>query len=144
MVNDDASAWPRDLKIFALLVSVWGAGLIARVVTHALMFYSVVDLQAVIGGIKFFGDDAKYVLVGQALMFEAIGIGIFAERRWGLVLALAYLTQVVISHLVFIIAYMPNPTEAGHVRLAALEGPVTVAILLYVWVRSRTILLDET
>ncbi len=137
-------AWPRDLKIFALLVSVWGAGLLARVVTHSFMFYSVVDLQAVIGGIKFFGDDAKFVLLGQALIFEAIGIGILAERRWGLVLALAYLTQVVISHLVFVIAYMPNPTETGHVRIAALEGPVAVAILLYVWVRSRAILLGDT
>ncbi len=137
-----ATAWPRDLKIFALCSALWGLGLVARILYAGglLDFMPDTRLQAVIGGLKFYGETARIVLVMQAAIFIAFATAILAERRWGLVLALGYMVEVVASHLAFVIGYMDDPAQSVHVRTAALQGPVAVLILLYLWIRSRDLL----
>ena len=137
-------AWPRDLKIFALLAGAWAVGLAARVLAFQFADYDVLGpLQAVLAGIKFYGGAARVVLIGQAAIFAMIAVGIGTQRSWGLVLGVIYMTQVVVSHLVFVIAYMDSLTEAPHVRTAALTGPIAVLILLYLWIRTRELVVSK-
>ena len=71
------------------------------------------------------------VLIVQAGIFAVIAIGIFFHRRWGLLLALWYMVEVVMSHLAFVIAYMPIHSEWDNVRAVASQGPMVVLITLY-------------
>ncbi|HEY6394850.1 MAG TPA: hypothetical protein VIX12_05485 [Candidatus Binataceae bacterium] len=97
-------------------------------------------MQAVVGGMKFFGDQARIVLTVQAVFFLTFALGIVARRRWGLLLALFYMAEVVLSHLVFILVYFTYPGESFHVRMAAVEGPSMVLITLYLWIRSKDLI----
>ena len=135
-------SWPRDLKLFALLSAVWASGLTARLVSSRLGHYSD-GIEAVIGGIKFFGTTGAAVLIVQAAIFLVFAIGIAMEKRWGLMLALLYMIQVVLSHLVFIIAYLDNLDQRLNVRIAGFDGIGAVLILLYLWMRSRDVLLED-
>jgi len=134
--------WPADLKVFAVLSAAWAVGLIGRVVT-GVMPLSHAPLQAVIAGMKFHGESARVVLSLEAAILAVFAAGILAERRWGLVLALCYLAEVVMSHFIFILAYLSDVSESLHVRVAALEGPAVVLLLLYLWIRSRGVLFGD-
>jgi|YelNatPaOPRAMG01_1025707.scaffolds.fasta_scaffold00286_28 hypothetical protein len=141
MQDSSKARWPADLKLFAILSATWAFGLAGRAafgmtpLTHA-------PLQAVIAGMKFYGDAARMVLAIEAAIFAAFAAGILLERRWGLILALCYLAEVVVSHFIFIIAYLDDLSQSLDVRIAAAEGPAVVLLLLYVWIRSRDILLS--
>ena len=71
-----------------------------------------------------------------------IAIGVLARRRWGLLLALCFMVQVVMSNLAFVIAYLPIRSEWMSVRLAASEGPMMVMITLYLWIRATDLIFD--
>lgn len=137
-------AWPLDLRIFAVLAAGWAIGLAVRVFAPGTFdHYSVGPLEAMIIGMRFYGPAAQIVLLVEAVVFAAIAFGIGAQRPWGLVLAVIYMAQVVLSHLVFVITHLNDVGEVAHVRTAALEGPVAVLILLYLWIRMRELLFDE-
>ena len=140
MAQDVRQDWPLDLRLFGIASAFWSAYLAARALLHDPSLELAVPLQAVIGGIKFYGDEARIVLLVEAAVFLAIAIGILACKRWGLVLAMAYLVEVVMSHLIFIVAYFNIREELWHVRAAAIEGPTIVLLALYLWIRSNRLL----
>ncbi len=135
--------WPRDLKFFALFSAFWAAGLTARILMREATMYPEGPLEAVIGGMKFYGPLARAITLVQASIFAGFAVGIATERKWGLVLALFYMLQVVMSHLIFMIAYMYDPTQGADVRISALGGAIAVLILLYLWIRSRELLFES-
>src|SRR5258705_8196675 len=114
--------WPRDLKIFALIAALWAVGLTVRILARDATMYPAGPMQAVIGGMKFFGPVARAVVLAQATVFATFAIGIATERRWGLLLALCYMAEAVMSHLIFMGGYMHHISQATSVRLAALSG----------------------
>lgn len=140
MSDQATDRWPRDLKLFALLCALWAAGLIARLLIDDTMDLSGVPLESVIGGMKFYSSGARAVTLVQAAVFFAVAIGIAWERKYGLALALLYLAQAVMSHLIFMLAYMDDLTQLSKVKDAAAGGMISVLILLYVWIRSRELL----
>jgi hypothetical protein len=135
--------WPQDLKFFALFSAFWAAGLTARVLVRQVTMYSGGPLETVIGGMKFYGPLARALTLVQASVFAGFAIGIATERKWGLILAIFYMVQVVMSHLIFMIAYMYDPTQGANVRVAALGGAIAVLILLYLWIRARDLLFQD-
>jgi hypothetical protein len=130
--------WPLDVRLFAVLSALWSLSFIARISLH-----QGADLQAVMGGLKFYGAPAAAVMAMQAVIIWVFAVGIFSGRRWALLLALAYMTEVVLSHLFFIVGYFGDPTQLAHIQRAALEGPAAVMITLYVWIRANDLLFDE-
>jgi hypothetical protein len=72
-----------------------------------------------------------------------LAIGLAAERRWGLLLALVYMLGVVVSNLIFMMTYMDDLAQGRSVRISGLTGIVSVLILLYLWIRARDLLFDE-
>jgi hypothetical protein len=54
-----------------------------------------------------------------------------------LILGLLYFAQVVIGHVIFFVTNFNVPSQAVHVKITAIEGPVVFLILLYLWIRSR-------
>jgi hypothetical protein len=135
--------WPRDLKIFALIAALWAAALTARIVMRDVTYYSQAPLEAVLLGMKFDGYPARLVLVAQAMAVSTLAIGLAAERRWGLLLALVYMLEVVVSNLIFMMTYMDDLSQGRSVRISGLTGIVSVLILLYLWIRARDLLFDE-
>jgi hypothetical protein len=135
--------WPRDLKIFALLAALWAAALTARIVMRDVTYYSQAPLEAVLLGMKFDGYPARLVLVAQAMAVSTLAIGLAAERGWGLLLALVYMLEVVVSNLIFMMTYMDDLAQGRSVRISGLTGIVSVLILLYLWIRARDLLFDE-
>jgi hypothetical protein len=83
------------------------------------------------------------VLIVEAGIFAAMAIGVFARRRWGLLLALCYMVQVVMSHLAFVIAYLPFHSEWRNVRVVASQGPMMVLITMYLWMRACDLIFDS-
>ena len=73
----------------------------------------------------------------QALAFAAFGIGILLHQRCGLILALMYFAEVVISPILFFVTNFSVPSQAVHVKITAIEGPIVFLILLYLLIRSR-------
>jgi hypothetical protein len=142
MSQKNYQRWPLDLRLFAVMAALWATYLAARVLLHDSYAEIFDPLQAVLGGIKFYGGAARAVLLVQAGIFWAIAVGILARRRWGLALALFYMAEVVMSHLIFILAYFNDRGEWMHVRMAAFEGPSMVLITLYLWIRARALLFD--
>lgn len=143
MTQQKRQPWPQDLKFFALFSALWAAAITTRILLADLSLYSAdVELQAVIGGMKFLGTAARVVLLAQAAIFAAFAIGVAAERKWGLVLALFYLAETIMSHLIYMLAYMGTIGESVHLRKAAAEGVLAVLVLLYLWIRSRELLFD--
>jgi len=134
--------WPFDLRIFAILAGLWAICLVIRALAHPTEIYVVDPHQAIFGGVRFDGDAARIVLIAEAGVFATIAIGVLARRRWGLLLALCFMAQVVMSHLAFAIAYLPVRSEWMSVRVAASEGPMMVMITLYLWIRATDLIFD--
>ena len=76
----------------------------------------------------------------HAIVFAALGIGILLHQRWGLILALFYFAEVVISHIIFFVTNYNVPSQAVHVKITGIEGSIALAILIYLWIRSRPLL----
>jgi hypothetical protein len=133
------SRWHRDLLVFALLCTLWSALLIFRVIRDPFSSQAY-PFQDVFLGIKFYGHAARITMTVQAIAFAAFGIGILLHQRWGLILALLYFAQVVISHIIFFATNFSVPLQAIHVKITAVEAPIVVVILLYLWIRSRPLL----
>src|SRR5271168_3498340 len=123
-------AWPLDLRIFAVLAGLWALCLMLSAMVNLGEFAVADPIVTTFAGVRFNGDDARVVLLIEAGIFAAIAHGVFWRRRWGLLLALCYMVQVVMSHLAFVIAYMQIPSEWMNVRAAASQGPTMVLITL--------------
>lgn len=130
--------WPRDLKIFAGICAAWGALLLLRVAFDRGSAAN--PFQDVFFGVKHYGQAARVTMTIQAVIFLAFGIGILMRRRWALVLGLLYFAQVVLGHAIFFISNIHVPDQALHVKITAIEGPIVLAILLYFWIRARSLL----
>ena len=135
------SRWHRDLLVFALLCTLWSALLIFRVIRDPFSSQAY-PFQDVFLGIKFYGHAARITMTVQAIAFAAFGIGILLHQRWGLILALLYFAQVVISHIIFFATNYNVPSQAVHVKITGIEGPIVLVILLYLWIRSRPLLVQ--
>jgi hypothetical protein len=146
MKNDalPQARWPLDLRVFALLTGVWALCLVALAFGQIGEFAVADPLEIIFAGVRFNGDDARLVLIVEAGIFAAIAIGIYGQRRWGLLLAFAYMVQVVMSHLAFSIAYLPFRSEWINVRAAASQGPLMVLITLYLWIRACDLIFDAS
>ena len=129
-------AWPFDLRVFAVVAGLWGLCLALSAFVSAADVDLVDPIETIFAGIRFNGDDARIVLIVQAAIFTAIAVGVFFHRRWGLLLALCYMAEVVMSHLAFVIAYLPMRPEWENVRAVASQGPMMVLITLYLWIRA--------
>ena len=99
-------------------------------------------IETIFAGVRFNGYDARLVLIVEAGIFAAIAVGIFFHRRWGLLLGLWYMVEVVMSHLAFVIAYLPMRSEWENVRAVASQGPMVVLITLYLWIRACDLIFD--
>lgn len=128
--------WPYDLRVFAVIAGLWGLCLALSALVPAGDVNLVDPIDTIFAGIRFNGDDARVVLIVQAAIFAAIAVGVFLHRRWGLLLALCYMAEVVMSHLAFVIAYLPMRPEWENVRAVASQGPMLVLITLYLWIRA--------
>ena len=107
--------------------ALWAACLAVSTFVHVGEMEVVDPVVTIFAGVRFSGDDARLVLIVEAGIFAMIALGVFTHRRWGLLLALCYMVQVVMSHLAFVIAYLPFPSEWMHVRAVASEGPISGA-----------------
>ena len=132
--------WHSDLLVFAVLCTLWLAVLIFRVLIRDPFSSQASPFQDVFFGIKFYGHAAHITMTIQAITFAAFGIGILLHQRWGLILALLYFALVVISHIIFFATNFTVPSQAVHVKITAIEGPIMFVILLYLWIRSRPLL----
>jgi hypothetical protein len=139
MPGESNQRWPIDLRIFGAAALLWAVMVVLRVFFQEDVLPAD-PLEAVIAGLKFHGENARIVLLLEAAVFWSFGIGIIAERKWGLLLALGYMSEVVVSHLVFVIAHLDDSPELIHVRRAAIEGPPMVLIALYLWIRSNELI----
>ncbi len=129
-------AWPFDLRVFAVVAALWGLCLAISALVPAANVDLADPIETIFAGIRFNGDDARVVLIVQAAIFMVIAVGVFFHRRWGLLLALCYMAEVVMSHLAFVIAYLPMRSEWENVRAVASQGPMLVLITLYLWIRA--------
>jgi hypothetical protein len=62
------------------------------------------------------------------------------HHRWGLLLALVYMAQVIVGHVIFIASNLGVDSQRIHVKIASVESPVVLVIALYVWYRARPLL----
>jgi hypothetical protein len=132
--------WHRDLLLFALLCTLWSVLLMLRVIIQDPFGSAAPPFQDVFLGVKFYGNAAHVTMTIQAIFFAAFGIGILLHRQWGLILALLYFAQVVVSHIIFFVTNFSVSSQAIHVKITALEGPIVFLILVYLWFRSRALL----
>jgi hypothetical protein len=137
-----ARRWPFDIRVFAIMAGLWAVCLVMRAFVHPGELDVVDPVQAVFGGILFDGDAARVVLIVEAGIFASIAIGVFTEQRWGLLLALCFMAQVVMSHLAFVIANLPLRFAWMSVRATAMQGPMMVLITLYLWIRASDLIFD--
>jgi len=137
MARETSRRWPLDLRAFAIILVFWAAYLVGQVFFRNSFTEFIDPIEAVFAGIKFHGDGARAVLLAEALVLWTTAVGILAGRRWGLVLALFYMAEIVLSHLIFVVAYLNDRDAAMQVRMAAVEGPALVIITLYLWIRSK-------
>lgn len=136
------AAWPFDLRVFAVLAGLWALCLAANAFVRAGQIEIVDPVETIFAGVRFNGYDARLVLIVEAGIFAMIAIGVFTHRRWGLLLALCYMAEVVMSHLAFAIAYLPFHSEWENVRAVASQGPMLVLITLYLWIRACDLIFD--
>jgi hypothetical protein len=134
--------WPIDLRVFGVLAMLWSFYLVWRVMIGDPFGSYLAPARALLGGNVFYGSQAQIVLLVEAGIFWAIGVGMVSGRRWSLLLSLFYMAETVISYLVFILAYMNIRAEWTHVHEAARLGPSIVLITLYLWIRSRDLIFD--
>jgi len=140
--SDPRVAWPFDLRVFAVIAGLWALCLALSALVPAGDVNLVDPIETIFAGIRFNGDDARVVLIVQAVIFMAMAVGVFFHRRWGLLLALCYMAEVVMSHLAFVIAYLPMRQEWENVRAVASQGPMMVLITLYLWIRACDLIFD--
>jgi hypothetical protein len=133
-----ADRWRRDFRIFAVLCVLWSIVLLARSIFN--LSAGGAPLEDVIFGVKFYGDEARVTMALQAIIIAAFGIGISMRQRWGLLLALLYMAQVVAGHAIFIASNLGVESQRVHVKVASAESPVVLLIALYVLYRSRPLL----
>jgi hypothetical protein len=130
--------WPRDFRVFAGACIVWSAVLLARSVFN--LSGGGIPLEDVIFGVKFHGDEARLTMALQAVVIGAFGIGILTRQRWGAILAILYMAQVVVGHVIFITSNLGVEAQRIHVKIASIESPVVLLIALYVWYRARPLI----
>jgi hypothetical protein len=135
--------WPIDVRVFGVLSAFWAAYLVFLAFMRDPVMNPSGPLRALIGGIPFDGHAAQLVLLVQAAIFWATAVGIAARRPWGLVLALFYTAQAVVSRLIFILTYLGSRSEVAHVQTAALEGAALVIIALYLWIRTSELVFSR-
>ena len=134
--------WPLDLRIFAVGAGLWGLCLAVSALIPVADIDLVDPIETIFAGVRFAGYDARVVLIVQAGIFAAIAVGVFFHQRWGLLLALCYMAEVVMSHLAFVIAYLPIRSEWENVHSVASQGPMVVLITLYLWIRAYDLIFD--
>ncbi len=125
------------------MAALWAICLALRAFVHVGDLNLVDPIETIFAGVRFNGDAARVVILVEAGIFAAIAAGVFARRRWGLLLALCYMVQVVMSHLAFVIAYLPIHSEWMNVRVVASQGPMMVLITLYLWIRACDLIFDS-
>ncbi len=135
--------WPRDLSVFGPLCALWAAFLIFRMVARDPYGSPSETFEEVFFGVKFYGHAAHVTMTIQAVISAVFGIGILLHQRWGLILGQFYFVQVVISHVFFFVSYLGVPSQTIHVKITAIEGPIVFVILVYLWLRSRPLLVGE-
>jgi hypothetical protein len=136
------AVWPFDLRVFAVVAGLWGVCLAISALMPVANVELVDPIESIFAGVRFNGEDARVVLLVQAGIFAAIAFGILLRQRWGLLLALCYMVEVVMSHLAFVIAYLPMRSEWENVREVASQGPMMVLIALYLWIRAYDLIFD--
>ncbi len=127
--------WPLDVRIFAIFALIWSTTFIAAISNDP-----GVDFQAVFFGQVFYGPSATSVMTMQAAIIITCALGILVGRRWALPFALVYMAEEVLSQLFFSVAYLADPAQIVHIKHVALEGPLTVVIALYLWIRTNDLL----
>ena len=137
------AVWPFDLRVFAVVAGLWSLCLAINSLVPAADVELVDPIETIFAGVRFAGHDARIVLIVQSAIFAAIAIGVFFHHRWGLLLALFYMVEVVMSHLAFVIAYLPIHSEWQNVRAVASQGPMVVLITLYLWIRAYDLIFDS-
>jgi hypothetical protein len=135
LTASERNRWPLDFRIFAGLCVFWSIVLLARSI-FSLAAGGAPNFEDVIFGVKFHGDEARVTMALQAIVVGSFGIGILARRRWGAILALLYMAQVVAGHVIFITSNLGVESQRVHVKIASYESPVVLLIALYVWYRS--------
>jgi hypothetical protein len=133
-----ADRWRRDLRIFAGICILWSAVLMTRSIFN--LSAGGVPLEDVIFGVKFYANQARVTMALQAIIFVVFAIGILMHKRWGLILALLYMAQVIIGHVIFIVSNLGVEAQKIHVKIASAEAPVVLLIALYVVYRARPLL----
>jgi hypothetical protein len=128
----------------SVLCTLWSALLIFRVVTCDPLSSQAYPFQDVFLGVKFYDRVAHITMAIQAAIYGLLGIGILLHQRWGLILGLLYFAQVVIGHVIFFVTNFNVPSQAVHVKITAIEGPVVFLILLYLWIRSRPLVVHRS
>ncbi|MDB5108391.1 MAG: hypothetical protein JWM69_1332 [Candidatus Binatus sp.] len=140
--QSNSQPWPFDLKVFASLAGLWAICLLISAFFHEGDAALGDPLQAIFAGVRFEDEQARLVLVVEAVIFGSMSVGILLRQRWALLLAVAYMVEVVLSHLTFVIAYLPIRAEWQTVRMVAMQGPMLVLITLYLWIRSSEIIFN--
>jgi hypothetical protein len=134
LMPGEDNRWPLDFRIFAGLCVFWSIVLLARSVLN--LSAGGIPIEDVVFGVKFHGDEARVTMALQAVVIGAFGIGILMRQRWGAILALLYMAQVVAGHVIFITSNLGVESRRIHVKIASYESPVVLLVALYVWYRS--------
>jgi hypothetical protein len=132
----ETKRWPLDTKLFAIGLAAWAWHVLERAfreesqvtVGRALMLFN---------GLKLYADEARIALLIEAGIFFVVALGMYLQRRWALLMAFALMADIVLNHLLFVIANLSTPAELARVRTEAFEGPILVALALYLWIRSK-------
>jgi hypothetical protein len=135
--------WPLDTRFFAIALAIWACYLLYRAI-FSQGELALGDALMLFAGLKLYSDAARFALLAEASIFFAIALGIFSERRWAMLLALGLAADVVLSHLLFVAFNLHNPVKLTSVRAKAMQGPALVAIALYLWIRSKTLVFGWT
>jgi hypothetical protein len=135
-----ADGWPRDLQAFAMATLFWGGFLLVRAIFALRAGAPAVPFEDVLFGVKFYADQARVTMALQAIVFIAFAIGILMHHRWGLILALLYMAQVIAGHVIFIVSNVGVESQRIHIKIAAIESPIVLLIALYVWYRARPLI----
>jgi hypothetical protein len=141
LMASESDRLPLDFRIFAVLCIFWSLFLFARAIFN--LSAGGVPIEDVIFGIKFHGNEARLTMALQAIVIATFGIGILMHQRWGALLAILYMAQVVAGHVLFITSNWSVESQRIHVKIASAEAPVVLLIAIYVWYRSRPLLRGE-
>ena len=134
----ESDRYPRDFRIFAGLCIFWSLFLLVRAIFN--LSAGGAQLEDVIFGVKFHAGEARLTMALQAIVIATFGIGILMRQRWGSILAILYMAQVIAGHVIFIASNWSVESQAIHVKIASAEAPVVLLIALYVWYRSASVL----